>query len=209
MSKTEKQEAILQRLIKAVQQKDPETIKIALPGFLAKKSISYMLIREDLLFIKAVCSRLITYKKENEQDKVLITALWQSFIVTYGKCFTENDGGFSKLTKEIISSDEFLETHEQLMNLRHSFIAHRDDSEKEMGFIYMRLPATGELTGQTEYQIQSSKQWSPSIEEAERYLSLCNHLIGAVSEKIQRQTQKAHEALLSNFSPQELAMMRF
>jgi len=209
MSKKEKQEAILLKLIERVQQKDAGTLKIAVPGFLAKKSVSYMLIREDLLFIKEACTRLIACKKAEQQDKLLITALWQSIIVTYGKCFTENEGGFSKLTSDIIKSDEFHNTHERLMDLRHSFIAHRDDSEKEMGFIYMRLPATGELTGQTEFRIQSSKQWAPGIEEAEQYVKLIDHLIEAVMEKIQKQTQKAHDVLLTLFTPQQLILMRF
>ena len=209
MSKKEKQEVILLKLIERVQQQDPGTLKIAVPGFLAKKSVSYMLIREDLLFIKESCIRLIACKKAEQQDRLLITALWQSIIVTYGKCFTENEGGFSKLTKDIINSDEFNNTHERLMDLRHSFIAHRDDSEKEMGFIYMRLPATGELTNQTEFRIQSSKQWAPSIEEAKQYLILFDHLIEATMEKINKQTQKAHDALLSLFTPEQLALMRF
>lgn len=209
MSKKEKQQAIILKLIEMVQQKDPRTIKIAVPGFLAKKSISYMLIREDLLFIKDACIRLITYKTAEKQDTLLITSLRQSIIVTYGKCFTENEGGFSKLTKDIINADEFLTTHERLMDLRHSFIAHRDDNEKEMAFIYMRLPTTGELTDQTEFRIQSSKQWAPSLEEAEQYLKLFDHLIEAVMGKIQKQTQKAHEALLSDFTPIELVQMRF
>lgn len=209
MSKKEKQEQILLKLIERVQHHDSGMLKIGVPGFLAKKSVSYMLIREDLLFIREACTRLIDCKMAEHQDKLLITALWQSIIVTYGKCFTENDGGFSRLTKDIIKSNQFCDTHDRLMDLRHSFVAHRDDSEKEMGFIYMRLPANGELTNQTEFRIQSSKQWSPGIEEAQQYLELFDSLIEAVMEKINKQTQKAHDALLSLFTPEQLLLMRF
>jgi len=209
MSKNEKINKIIAHLLEQIRDKDPESIKVAIPGFLAKKSVSYMLIREDLLYLKAAASKLIEFMNQEQRDLLLISSLWYAIIITYGKCFTENKGGFSKLTEDVLKTEENQETHDRLMDLRHSFIAHRGKTEKEIGFIYMRLPNNEPITSLTEFRIQTSKTYFPNDGEVERYLHLFDHLIEAVNEKIQIQTQKTHDALMAMFTVEELLLMRF
>lgn len=37
------------------------------------------------------------------------------------------------------------------MDLRHSYIAHRDDTEKEQAVVFMKIPKGTEIGNQTEY----------------------------------------------------------
>jgi hypothetical protein len=95
------------------------------------------------------------------------------------------------------------------MELRHGFIAHRDDTEKEFGFVYMRLTKEEIPHELTEYRIQSGKEMSPGELEPQRYLALVAHLLELVDEKIQKQSQKTHETFLEMFTPEEIILMRF
>jgi hypothetical protein len=110
-------------------------------------------------------SKLITFRGKANPDKVLCFALWQSVIITYGKCFTENKAGLSKLEKSILDGkqQQLKDLHEVLMDLRHSYIAHRDDTDKEQAVVFMKIPMDKKTGGQTEYQIRTRKLAAPGV----------------------------------------------
>ena len=76
-------------IFKAARDNSPDNILFVMPEDLSKKLKSFMLIREDLLFISEVAQQLIFLKESSPTfNEVIELALWQSIIVTYGKCLS-------------------------------------------------------------------------------------------------------------------------
>lgn len=202
----DEKEKVILKLLEKIQRENPKTLNYVVPGYLSKKLKSYMLIREDLLFISYLTDKLIKARTQKSSDERINSALWYSIIVIYGKCFTENKAGLSKLEKSILDNEEIdsTELSEKLIELRHSFIAHRDDTDKEQAIVVMKIPIEGDVGDETEYLIKSTKVLSPEINELELYQKLFKLLINKVSEKIQKQAQKVHSNLIATFTPTQM-----
>ena len=196
-------------LIKRAQQADQDNFIYVVPNILVKKVKSYMLIREDLVFLIGVVEVLLQNKVEKKDNQIIDLALWHSVIITYGKCFTENQAGMSKLEKSIFDNQhkEYLEVHENLMDLRHSYVAHRDDTYREQALVFMKIPKNKEITDTVEYQISSRKLISPNYEDLLVYHKLFLLLMKEVEAKIQKQTQKSHSAFLDAIPPEHVNIL--
>ncbi|WP_316851581.1 hypothetical protein [Pedobacter agri] len=197
-------EQVVIEILKAAQTEDQENFIYAVPNIFTRKVKSYMLIREDLKFLIEIVDILIDLKKQANQNDTLSLALWQSLIVTYGKCFTENKAGMSKLEQSVFENQDEVHraVHESLMSLRHSYIAHRDDMESEQAIVFMKIPKDKDIVDFTEYQIKSVKLVSPGLAALENYRKLFDVLMSIVEVKIQTHTQKAHSAFLANIPPE-------
>lgn len=113
-------------MLEAEKAKDDKNLTIVLPGFLTRKLGSWMLIREDLSFVKSCAEELRTAKSRDEADRnpTIEASLWYSLIITYGKCFTENQSGRSRLEVNDCFNEgheNYRAVHDQLMELRHGF----------------------------------------------------------------------------------------
>ena len=189
-------EQVLIKLLEHEKAQEANHFTLIFPNFIVKKLASWMLIREDLLFTKSCATELLTAKeKENANRNATIEAsLWYSLIITYGKCFTENQSGRSRLEENNCFNDiqELKETHQSIMDLRHGFIAHRGDTENEQAIVFMKIPKAEPIGDTTEFKISSTKSFSPSIDKIHEYIKLFDHLLNLVQDKIQRQAEKVN-----------------
>lgn len=200
-----KKDKVLQNILIRVRDQNPDTLNYVIPNLFTKKLKSYMLIREDLNHIHYLTERLVKLKSKEMPDERHNTGLWYAVIIIYGKCFTSNNGGMSKLEKSLFDTAPkgLIETSEHLLDLRNSFVAHRDDTEKEQALVFLKIPKGEQLTDDAQYQISSAKMPSPGIEALKMYLALFSYLIEEVERKISKQTQKAHEAFFSQFTAEQ------
>lgn len=196
-----KKDERLIRLIKKAQHDFGENYFItAIPGFMSKKFIAYCAMKEDLELIL----KYINLLREKPQN-VIESSLSYSLISLYGKCFTDaSKNSFPKLEANIFADkDDLIETHNYLMDLRHQFIAHRGDTESEIGIAYMIIPK--EVNNlQTQIQFSQVKQKSFSKVDLDRFENQMTFIIGLLLEKIQKTGQKLHDSFLNLFPPEEI-----
>ena len=202
---TEKEKAIAD-IYKTLKDKYSDNLLYVMPIQFTKKLKSFMLIREDLFFISQIAEQLISLKKSPNSNSMTEFAFWQSIIITYGKCFTENKAGMSKLEKSILDNHDkkYQDIHSHLMDLRHSYIAHRDDTVNEQAMVFIKVSKTGYMLDvDTEDIIIARKLASPRVRDLKSLLELLNLLIKKVEVTIQKNGDKAHNAFLKEYSPEQ------
>lgn len=191
-------------LIKNAQQEfSQDYLVLAMPGFLTKKFIAYCAMNEDM---ELILKYIILLKEK--PDNVLESALTYSIISLYGKCFTDaSKNKFPKLEANIFEGYmSLIQTHEYLMDLRHQFIAHRGETESEIGIAYMIIPKE---IGNTDTQVRFSqvKQKSFSADDLNRFEIQANFIKELLLTKIQKAGQKLHDGYLNLFEPQQIVNM--
>lgn len=202
---TEKERTIA-NIYKSLKDKYPNNLLYVIPDQFTKRLKSFMLIREDLFFISQIAKELISLKESPQSNDIIEFALWQSIIITYGKCFTESKAGLSKLEKSIFENfdNKYQTLHEHLMEFRNKYIAHRDDTANEQAMVFIKVSKTGNmLDGDTENIIISRKLAIPVIRDLESFLELCGLLIEEMLIKIQKQGDKTHNAFLQKYTPEQ------
>lgn len=202
---TEKEKAIAD-IYNAARTNYPQNILYVMPVELSKKLKSFMLIREDLTFILNIAKELISLRESADSNTAIELALWQSILITYGKCFTENKAGFSKLEKSLLETydSKYQLMHEHLMEVRHSYIAHRGDTVHEQAMVFIKVSKTGNmLDGDTEDIIIARKQASPRVSDLKSIIELLDLLIKEATIKIQKSGDKAHNAFLQKYTPRQ------
>jgi|GEM_PF-4809288 len=111
---------------------------------LSKQARCYWLIYHDIEIIEECLNEIISIDEDSNQD-LIVSALWQMAIMTYGKIFTNSEDGFIKLEYKIYIKDEsFLNLHGHLIKLRNSFIAHRGENSFEKTLLIASLEQTNE-----------------------------------------------------------------
>lgn len=177
---------------------------LPIPGFASKKFIAYCAMKEDLELLLTFIELL----KEKPQPTVQ-SALTISLISLYGKCFTDaSKNSYPKLEPSDLFKNEekFRVTHEILIDLRHQFIAHRGDTEKEIGIAFVIYPK-GNTDEKSQMRFSQIRQTSFSDEEIEDIFDLIKYLIEKLIDKIQNAGQKLHEGFLKMFTVEELSML--
>ncbi|WPV65936.1 hypothetical protein [Chitinophaga sp. LS1] len=196
----------LLHLIKEAQQTyGAENLVIALPGYAAKKFIAYCSIQEDLQLLIEYTTLLKT-----KPEGTVASALTYSLIALYGKCFTDaSKHSYPKLEpNDLFENNKLKDVHEYLMDLRHQFIAHRGETEAEIGISFMLIPKNKELSDKTELRFSRLKMINFSKEEISKIEELLNYLLQEVHAKIEKAAQKLHDHLLTEFTPEQLNLMR-
>ena len=192
------------RLIKSAQEEFAEShLVLAIPGFMSKKFIAYCAMKEDMELILEYIN-LLRAKPNN----LVESALSYSLISLYGKCFTDaSKNSFPKLETNVFAEEvNLLETHNYLMDLRHQFIAHRGDTESEIGISYMIIPKEKGDT-QTQIRFAQVKQKSFSNEDLDKFEKQMKFIHEWLMKKIQKTGQKLHDGYLNIFSPEEIVKM--
>lgn len=202
---TEKEKALVD-IYNVARDRYPDHLLYIMPVDLSKKLKSFMLIREDLTFVLEITKKLIILKESADSNAAIELALWQSILITYGKCFTENKAGFSKLEKSQLEQYgmKYQLVHEHLMELRHSYIAHRDDTVHEQAIVFIKVSKTGYmLDGDTEDIIIARKLASPRVIDLKSLIELLDLLITETTTKIQKNGDRAHNAFLKKYTPKQ------
>lgn len=177
---------------------------IAVPGFLGKKFVGYCSMKEDLELLLEYIKVLRTKPSE-----VINSALSYSLISLYGKCFTDaSKSNYPKLEANQLFEKEssHADTHAYLMQLRHQFIAHRGETESEVGISYILIPKNDSLD-RSQVRFSQLKQISFTETDLERIEPLVKYLIDELLKKIQKNGQKVHDGILKLFTPEELTFM--
>lgn len=119
---------------------------VEVTGELEKRYIGYEAIKNDL----ARCNKVLDYINHDNLDEAeLQSALWESFITKYGRCFADaSQGRGVKLEQNSVfkNCDGLLEeVHKSLMEGRHQFTAHAGTSENDFisGRLALMPPAKG------------------------------------------------------------------
>lgn len=197
-------ERLINLVKQAQEQYSDEYLLVAVPGFMSKKFIAYCAMKEDLELILQYINEL-----KNNPEKVIKSALSYALISLYGKCFTDaTKSSFPKLEPSTLFKDgeENYETHKYLMELRHQFIAHRGDTENEIGVSYMLFPKKGSLD-KTQLRFSQLKVVGFSKDDLDRFEVLVKYLVQKLLEKIQKSGEKVHDGMLKQFTPEQLALM--
>jgi hypothetical protein len=191
----------MNELLKYIKHSDDNYLKIVSPSFMSKKLSTYMLMREDLLFVKKNAELLIFVKDNQEKNEHFEETLWYSLISLYGRCFT--DSSHSKKPKleanNLFNSfkDE-LETHKKLIDIRHTFIAHRGDNDNELPVVYLKVPKNEVVKeDNTPFEIISTRYTTESVDFLKDIISLTDFLVKKVEEKIQKQSDKLFKGIMN------------
>ena len=200
-----KEEVLLYFLEKIKEENDGENIDFVLPGYVSRPLIAYQSIREDLLLCLNAAKKIL----EINHDDLQVNSLWITIIILYGKCFTDATASkSSKLEiKDCFDSNhsELLKTHNDLMHLRHNFVAHRGSTENEYHFAYLRLNVIS-LTKQV--KVKQIKRTKPSDQDISNYILLFNHLVAIVEKKFEKSASKVWGHMLENFTAEEISKFK-
>jgi hypothetical protein len=92
------------------------------------------------------------------------------------------------------------------MELRHQFIAHRGDTESEVGISYMLVPKNDKVEN-SQIRFGQLKQVAFSEDDLNRIEKLIKFLLEKILDKIQKSGQKVYEGMLNIFTPEQLTLM--
>lgn len=197
-----------QRLIslvrKAQEEYSEDNFVYVIPGFMAKKFIAYCAMREDVVLMLEY-TQLI----HEDHSSIIKSSLTYSIIALYGKCFTDaSKNSNPKLEPTSIFEKEspHLLTHEYLMDLRHQFIAHRGNTDSEIGVSFLMIPKEGGLE-ESQIRFSQLKQVSFSNEDLEKIEAVLFFLRDLLQDKIQKSGEKLNSGYISTFTPEQVNMM--
>ena len=199
-----KTDRLIHLIKQAQEQYSNEYLVIAIPGFISKKFIAYCAMKEDFELILEYIGIL-----RQKPIGAIKSSLTYSLISLYGKCFTDaSKNNFPKLESSDLfqEGDGNIETHNSMMELRHQFIAHRGDTESEVGISYMLVPKNDKIEN-SQIRFGQLKQVAFSEEEINKIESLIKFLIAKVLDKIQKSGQKVYDGMLKIFTPEQLTLM--
>lgn len=199
-----KTDRLIHLIIQAQEQYSNEYLVIAIPGFISKKFIAYCAMKEDLELILEYINIL-----RQKPVGVIKSSLTYSLISLYGKCFTDaSKNSFPKLESNDLfqEGDGNIETHNFIMELRHQFIAHRGDTESEIGISYMLVPKNDKIEN-SQIRFGQLKQVAFSEDDINRIEKLIKFLLEKVLVKIQKSGQKVYDGMLNIFTPEQLTLM--
>ncbi|WP_116787829.1 hypothetical protein [Flavobacterium psychrotrophum] len=193
-------------LVRAIQQEYGQNFYIyAIPGFLSRNFMAYCAMRQDLELLLKYIDEL----SSNNYDTVIKSSLTYGIITLYGKCYTDASHYKSaKLeAKDLFKQNpEHLHTHNELMKMRHHFIAHRGDTENEVTVTYM-LVDMNKNGLEDQIKFRRLKQAGFSEEHLMNIKALAQFIIKCLEPKIQKSGDKVHKALFEIFSPEQITLM--
>lgn len=178
-------------LLNRIKNSDTNYGKLLVPTSMSKQITSYMLIREDLLFVKTNAQLLLDSKKKRPRNEHTEETLWYSLIILYGRCFSNATKGQKvKLDKEDffnINDEILLITHNKIIEIRNDFIAHRGENENEIPIVYVKIPQ-GEIPEEynVEFEIISTRYVTESSLFLEQIIDLVDFIIPKVKTKIDK-----------------------
>lgn len=196
-------ERLTHLLRKAQAQFSKDHLVIIVPGFLSKKFMGYCSMKEDLELMLEYVNIL-----RSHPGKIIRSALSFSLISLYGKCFSDaSKSNYPKLEPNNLFKEnaDHYETHENLIHLRHQFIAHRGSTESEVGIAYMAIPKEG--VEKSQLRFSQLKQTSFSHGDLDKIEKLVIFLIEKLKDKIQKSGQKVYDAMLDIFTTEQLGQM--
>jgi len=157
----------------------------------SKSATSLKLIIIDLHTILECLNRI---RQTEKQDEIILNSLWNNLIVTYGKIFTKSKNGFTSLVKNQIIKSEYYKIHDQLIDLRNKFVAHREYNEIENALLLIsEYRNNGNVA--FEYHLPVVLQASSPIKDLDLLHNLINDLNKTVKEKLNKNIKRIDDKL--------------
>lgn len=165
--------------------------------------------RQDFIDCKRIAELLFDKIVENEESlkeeayndaQVIVNSLWNSFIVTYMKCFTNSDYrghiDYSKVHK-LLKSDDLLKVHEHITELRHDHVAHSLDSKHSTLEVYGAVFVDAFDNRNVEYRITSDgiRTHLPSKNIVKEYIKMSELFIEYFTKTTEKVARKLHEQM--------------
>ncbi|MDX6187826.1 hypothetical protein SGQ83_00550 [Flavobacterium sp. Fl-318] len=196
----------LKELILNVQEEYSEKyFMYAIPGFLSRNFIAYCAMKQDLDILLQYIEEL-TFKGHST---ILKSSLTYGIITLYGKCYTDASHYKSaKLEAKDLFKEQpkHLKTHNELMKMRHHFIAHRGDTENEIAISFMLMDKNPEGE-QNQIRFKRYKQATFPVQTLLEIKELVLFIIECLIPKIQKSGDRLHKALLDIFTPEQINLM--
>ena len=170
-----------------------QTLTFKIPNNLERKNVAYYSIILDLETCKKALLRL---KKRNRE--IVRTSLFTTVIILYGKCFADSRTTKSpKLELDCFEGlDDFKKLHQNLMDMRHHFIAHRGETEHEYGKAYFQIfPRTMKWF----VKVGLQRRFSFERKEISDYIKLVDFLLITTTEKYEKIGKKVLEHIITNY----------
>jgi hypothetical protein len=199
-----KEKEKIEKIINAIKVKNDGSIfDFAAPGYAAKQVTTYQSMRSDLV----LCRNCISELFDNKNNDIVKSSLFYTIIALYGKCFT--DATSSKSAKLELSDfkekKELIPYHNEIMDMRHNFVAHRGSSEHEFGVAYLSL-GVSDLSRQV--RVTQIKRKSFDKEKIGKYIELLDFLICIVEDKYKKGGEKLWNHMLNEYTPNQFAMFK-
>lgn len=161
------------------------------------KYLGYLNIFHDLEFIKS-CLIYLYKNFDNEEINFLKKSIWQSFIITYGKCFVNAKGRKIKLEPNSVfkkANKDLLRIHDELMELRHQYIAHSGINAYETLEVFLALDITNEKIIKGFYH-SFKKVFTAGKENIKKYSILIEHIWQYVNNKVKEIDDKYQKHII-------------
>ena len=176
---------------------------IEIEATIRNKYIGYLQIFQDLEFIKE-CLIYLNNNFEKEDINFLKESVWISLIINYAKCFVHAQGRKIKLEPNVIfKNKDLLEIHNEIMDLRHQYIAHSGINSYEIPDVYLALDITNEniIKG---FYFSFKKAFTSGKDKIKNYSILVEHVWQFVDNKIKTIDDKYREQLLKTNTIEEI-----
>ncbi len=204
----DKRNEVIDHIRKQIIEEETESYNFALPSLLSKKVMTYMSMREDLILCSKTVVELTALLEQDEKVQHILTALWTSMIIVYSKCFTDaRHAKKSKVEiKELIdpSRKDLLDFHNVIMEIRHTFIAHRGETENEQAIVYFKQPKIDNGENKTEYQIKSLRANNFGTHNLALTKELFEKVLLAIEKKLFKEVEKLHNHISTSYTPDQI-----
>ena len=198
---TATKENVYELLFRSVQEKEATTLNFVVPNDLAKNIVALNTILSDLMMAKnciVEMQNLVNnqYSNITEHAKIVFqSSCYAQLVSLYGRCFVDAEGAKLEIKDCFPEGQERLKfLHEELMDLRHNFIAHRGGSHHEPGTLIVKVHHPS-LNQPPEFALHSAKAYAPSPESLILFNELINYLIEIVKKKMDKRTEKIEKKI--------------
>lgn len=197
------------RILEAYKQQYPDQIKLFVPGPFSKRFNSLYSIRTDLEYLINAQTELSDITQAEQKGLIesnlqtVKTALWYSMVAIYGKCFTQNDAGKTKLDSSKCFKDrpDLLTIHDKLMRIRHGYISHRGDNEYDVSLVTLMYPISGVTDdNQAQVKVIGVREVWPRPDELTQYAELFLFLKEHVEHRLTLEGPRLREAFWEFFN---------
>ncbi|WP_280747792.1 hypothetical protein [Parabacteroides sp. PF5-9] len=151
----------------------------------SKIFLGYFFIEQDL----KLCQEYLHLLEITESASIR-TSLVNSIATLYGKCFTNAGVGIPILNAKNIfkNSENLIQTHEILMDLRHKHVAHRYEHSFEWGNTFYLFPKNIKPNTEFKYYLKcvSNKKTSFSTQVYFDIEEVLSHIQIAIREKMKK-----------------------
>jgi hypothetical protein len=197
MSLPTKKHAILQMLTKIARDHSDKKL-FHLPANEVKRLCGYIYILSDVelsLNTTKCLKDMISQRDRTEEfdSNGVYEVMWYGIIITYSRCFTQSKGRLTTLSKEIFEdAPDIALIHNKILDIRNTFVAHRDDTEMLISTITLAVASDG-----IHSYIFEAQRTRFLESDLDNYITLFEFLIPILNAKIEREKSKIAKFLNS------------